>query len=69
VDTELGHDRRADKTQTHGGMPVAEFIEGAMEALREDIFEAPIGPAQGLRAKREELFGAMNKGFEERYRR
>ena len=25
VDTELGHDRRADKSQSHGGIPVSEF--------------------------------------------
>jgi len=60
VDTELGHDRRKDKSATHGGMPVNEFIEGAMDALRKDILEAPVGHAAGLRAKREEAFEQLN---------
>ena len=33
VDTELGSDRREDKSQSHGGMPVNEFIEQAMHAI------------------------------------
>ncbi len=60
VDTELGHDRREDKTQSHGGMPIADFIAEAMEALKNDVFEAPIGQSKGLHAKRELLFDAMN---------
>jgi uncharacterized oxidoreductase len=60
VDTELGHERRSDKTQTHGGMPVSEFIKEAMEALRNDVLEAPIGQAKGIKAKGEELFARMN---------
>ncbi len=60
VDTELGHDRREDKTQSHGGLPIADFIAEAMEALKNDIFEAPIGQAKGLREKREALFEVMN---------
>lgn len=60
VDTELGHDRREDKTQSHGGIPIAEFITEAMEALKNDVFEAPIGQSKGLHAKRELLFEAMN---------
>jgi uncharacterized oxidoreductase len=60
VDTELGHDRREDKDQSHGGMPVDEFVAGAMEALLNDIYEAPIGQAEHLRAKREEMFEVMN---------
>jgi uncharacterized oxidoreductase len=60
VDTELGHDRRENKSQSHGGIPVDEFITGAMEALQNDIYEAPIGQAEQLRAKREELFEVMN---------
>ena len=63
VDTELGHDRREDKTQSHGGMPVNEFIAGAMAAIRDDHFEAAIGPANNLRAKREEIFEQMNSRF------
>lgn len=61
VDTELGHERRADKTQSHGGMQVAEFLTEAMDALKNDTLEAPIAQAKGLRAKREEMFDMMNK--------
>ena len=39
TDTELGHDRRADKSQTHGGIPVSEFLTEAIEAKREELFE------------------------------
>lgn len=63
VDTELGHDRREDKSQSHGGIPVSEFIEGAMEAIKNDEFEAAIGQSAGLRAKRESLFEQMNSRF------
>ncbi len=63
VDTELGHDRREDKDQSHGGIPVAEFIEGAMAALKADILEAGIGMAAGMRIKREELFEVINGNF------
>ncbi len=60
MDTELGHDRREDKTQTHGGIHVDEFMAEAMQALEDDLLEAPIGQAKGLRAKREEAFERMN---------
>ena len=63
TDTELGHDRRADKSQTHGGIPVAEFLAEAMEALKNDMLEAPIGQSKGLRAKREELFETINQNI------
>jgi len=63
VDTELGHDRREDKSQSHGGIPVSEFIEGAMAAIKNDEYEAAIGQSTGLRAKREELFEQMNSRF------
>jgi uncharacterized oxidoreductase len=61
VDTELGHERREDKTQSHGGIPVAEFLSEAMDALKNDILEAPIGQSKGLRTKREEMFSVLNK--------
>jgi len=60
VDTELGHDRREDKTQSHGGIPIADFIAEAMEAIKDDIYEAPIGQSKGLHAQREALFEQMN---------
>ncbi len=63
VDTELGSDRRTDKTQTHGGMPVQEFLQEAMIALEQDVLEAPIGTAKLSREKREALFEERNKHF------
>jgi uncharacterized oxidoreductase len=63
VDTELGHDRREDKTQSHGGVPVHEFIEGAMLAIKNDELEAAIGMSVGLREKREEVFEQLNSRF------
>jgi uncharacterized oxidoreductase len=61
VDTELGHQQRSDKSQSHGGIPIAEFIDEAMSALESDTFEAAIGMAEDLHAKREELFNLMNR--------
>jgi uncharacterized oxidoreductase len=61
VDTELGHDRRADKTQTHGGIPVSEFLAEAMEAIKNDKLEAAISDAKNLHEKREAMFGIMNR--------
>ena len=63
VDTELGHDRRADKTQTHGGMPIDEFIQEAMEAIKNNLFEAPIAMAKTIKAKGEEMFEVINGRF------
>jgi len=60
TDTELGYQRRTDKSESHGGMPVSEFIAEAMEAIKNDVLEAPIGQSKGLRAKREEMFNIMN---------
>jgi uncharacterized oxidoreductase len=61
VDTELGHQRRDDKTQSHGGMPLNEFLLEAVEAIEKDMLEAPVGLAKGLRLKREEAFEMLNK--------
>ena len=60
TDTELGHERRADKTQSHGGIPVSEFLVEAMEGIRNDTLETVVGQSKGLRAKREELFEGIN---------
>lgn len=60
VDTELGHDRRDDSLQSHGGISVSEFIKEAMEAIKGDVFEVAIGQSKGLYLKREELFNSMN---------
>jgi len=61
VDTELGHQRRADNSQSHGGMPVQKFIDDAMSAIERDEYEAVIGHAVNLREKGEELFEQLNE--------
>jgi len=61
VDTELGHDARSDKSQSHGGIPVIEFLEEAMQYIENDQYESAVGMAKGLRTKREEVFNMMNK--------
>ena len=63
VDTELGHDRRVDKTQSHGGLPVDQFLKEAMEALDNDIFEAPIADSKFLKEKGMDAFEGMNARF------
>ena len=61
VDTELGHQRREDKSQSHGGIPVSEFIIEAMNGLKNNVLETAVGMANGLRTKREEAFSLLNK--------
>lgn len=61
VDTELGSDRREDKTQSHGGLPVADFLTEAMEAIKNDRFTAPIAGAKNSYEKREAAFDMMNR--------
>lgn len=61
VDTELGHDMRADKTQSHGGIAIEEFLKEAMEGIANDILETTVGNAKNLREKNEQLFNIMNK--------
>ncbi|HYW34421.1 MAG TPA: SDR family NAD(P)-dependent oxidoreductase [Balneolaceae bacterium] len=63
VDTELGHQNRSDSSKSHGGMDVSEFVDGVKKALISDQYEAPIGPAKNLHAKREALFDKMNQRF------
>ncbi len=60
VDTELGSDRRKDKTQSHGGMHVNEFIREAITFLQNDVYESAVGMAENMRQKRELLFTNMN---------
>jgi len=60
VDTELGFQHREDPSRSHGGMPIDEFLSGAMKAIEGDVYEAAIGPAEGMHEKREELFARMN---------
>ncbi len=60
VDTELGHERREDKTQSHGGIHVDEFISEAMKAIENDIYESAVGMSENMRQKRESLFSSIN---------
>ena len=60
VDTELGHERRTNKSQTHGGISVKEFVDEAIESLRKDELESAVGQAKSLYAKREAMFEMMN---------
>ena len=61
TDTELGYQRRTDKKESHGGIPVAEFLAEAMEAIAGDELEAPIGQSKHLREKGAAMFPFMNK--------
>jgi len=60
VDSELGHERRKDKNQTHGGMPVKEFVDEAMGSIENDEFEAAVSQAKDLRENGETLFDSIN---------
>jgi short-subunit dehydrogenase involved in D-alanine esterification of teichoic acids len=60
VNMELGHDRREDKTQLHGGLPISDFLAEAMNALAHDTLEATIAGAVNLRKRGEEMFGLIN---------
>ncbi len=61
VDTELGKERRTGKNQTHGGIPISEFINESMQAIENDKFEAAIDGAENLYQKREAMFSVMNR--------
>lgn len=60
VDSELGHERRKNKNQTHGGMPVNEFVVQAMQSIEKNELEAAISQAKNLREQGEALFDSMN---------
>lgn len=61
VNTELGHDRREDKTQLHGGLPISDFLKEAMSAIASDQYEAAIAGAVNLQERRESLFNVINQ--------
>jgi len=61
VDSQLGRERWAGKAASHGGMPTPEFVRAMLQALESDSPETAIGEAEGMRAKRESLFAAMNR--------
>lgn len=60
VDTELGYQRREDKTKSHGGMPISEFVDGAIEALQNDEYQAGVGPAAQMMKLRDSMFDQLN---------
>ncbi len=60
VDTELGSETWAKGAISHGGMPISEFVQAVMSALRQGEQEIAIGGAQGLREGREAAFEALN---------
>ena len=60
VDTELDRGARSSRGQTERGISAKDFAVQAIEALKNDVYEAAIGQAAGLRSKREELFAAIN---------
>jgi uncharacterized oxidoreductase len=60
VDTELGYQNRQDKAQSHGGMPVEDFIGEAFKALADDKFQAGVGPAANLMKLRDTIFDQLN---------
>jgi len=60
VDTDLDKGGREARQQSHGGIKPEEFASQAVEAIRNDTYEAAIGFAANLRAKREEMFGMLN---------
>jgi uncharacterized oxidoreductase len=60
VDTELDRGERDRREDSHRGISPEEFAVQALEALKNDKFEAGIGTAENLRIKREEMFGMLN---------
>ncbi|GAP56711.1 uncharacterized oxidoreductase DltE [Arthrobacter sp. Hiyo6] len=63
VDSELGHERRENRDQTHGGMPVNEFINEAIKALESNTLQAAIGQAASMMDQRDALFERLNSHF------
>ena len=61
VDTELDQGARKKRGMTHFGITAAECAAMAIDALQNDVYEAALGQANGLRLKREELFATMNQ--------
>jgi uncharacterized oxidoreductase len=61
VDTNLDRGARDNRGMENRGISAEEFALAAMDALKNDTFEAAIGMAAGLREKRELAFPFMNK--------
>ena len=60
VDTGLDHGERDRRHQADRGIKPDGFAEEAINALRDDIYEAPVGMAVNLYQKREGLFNMLN---------
>jgi uncharacterized oxidoreductase len=60
VDTELDKGERDKRERPDRGIKPEEFAIQAIEAIRNDTYEAAVGLANNLRLKREELFSMMN---------
>lgn len=60
VDTELDKGERDSRANTYRGIKPEEFALEALEAIKNDKYEAGIGQAENLRLKREEMFGMLN---------
>lgn len=61
VDTELGADRRSDPKQTHGGMPIAEFVAEALAGWESGADEVMVGGAARMRSAPDEMFAVLNR--------
>jgi uncharacterized oxidoreductase len=60
VDTDLDKGRRDTREGGRRGIKPEEFAVQALEAMRNDTYEAAIGFADNLRLKREEMFVTLN---------
>jgi uncharacterized oxidoreductase len=60
VDTDLDKGERDKRERPDRGIKPEEFATQAIEAIKNDTYEAAIGMAENLRLKREELFSRMN---------
>jgi uncharacterized oxidoreductase len=61
VDTDLDRGARDNRGMENRGISAEEFAVAAMDAIKNDTYEAAIGMAANLRAKREEMFPMMNR--------
>jgi uncharacterized oxidoreductase len=61
VDTELDRGAREKRGITHRGITVQECLTLAMAALRDDVYEAPLGGSLNMKTKPEEMFGILNR--------
>ncbi|MGD0582801.1 MAG: SDR family NAD(P)-dependent oxidoreductase [Bacteroidales bacterium] len=60
VDTELDRGERDNRANSHRGIKPVEFAIEAVEAFRNDKYEAAVGTAENLRTRREDMFGMLN---------